>query len=144
MDCGMNCPIHLTDLFRRTAKTAVAHILIAFSGKFNYYHYKNFRIMEDTRFQQATPGTQEQKSKHSKRGFASMDPEQQRAISREGGKAAHQQGVAHKFTSEEARAAGKKGGEAVSKNREHMAAIGRKGGTNRGKKKSTVEENNQQ
>lgn len=101
--------------------------------------------MEDIRFQHATPvahaaeKNQDQKSKHSKRGFASMDPEQQRAISREGGKAAHQQGVAHKFTSEEARAAGKKGGEAVSKNREHMAAIGRKGGTNRGKKKNNAE-----
>ncbi|WP_291910699.1 KGG domain-containing protein [Chitinophaga sp. CB10] len=76
-----------------------------------------------------------EKPRHSKRGFASMDPEQQRAISREGGRAAHKQGVAHKFTSEEARAAGKKGGEAVSRNREHMAAIGRKGGTNRGKNK---------
>ncbi|NLR77724.1 KGG domain-containing protein [Chitinophaga eiseniae] len=106
--------------------------------------------MEDIRFQHATPVTHlqesnpEQKTKHSKRGFASMDPEQQRAISREGGRAAHQQGVAHKFTSDEARAAGKKGGEAVSKNREHMATIGRKGGTNRGKKKNSVESNNQQ
>lgn len=106
--------------------------------------------MEDIRYQHATPvhhapeKNPEQKSKHSKRGFASMDPEQQRAISREGGKAAHQQGVAHKFTSEEARAAGKKGGEAVSRNREHMAAIGRKGGTNRGKKKSSVENNDNQ
>ncbi|HVI43453.1 MAG TPA: KGG domain-containing protein [Chitinophaga sp.] len=86
--------------------------------------------------------SQTDKSKHSKRGFASMDPEQQRAISREGGRAAHQQGVAHKFTSEEARAAGKKGGEAVSRNREHMAAIGRKGGTNRGKKKNMANANN--
>ncbi|MCW3465480.1 KGG domain-containing protein [Chitinophaga nivalis] len=98
--------------------------------------------MEDIRYQQLAPSAdnldknQEEKPKHSKRGFASMDPEQQRAISREGGRAAHKQGVAHKFTSEEARAAGKKGGEAVSKNREHMAAIGRKGGTNRGKKKN--------
>lgn len=82
--------------------------------------------------------SQAERSRHSKRGFASMDPEQQRAISREGGKAAHRQGVAHKFTSEEARAAGKKGGEAVSRNREHMAAIGRKGGTNRGRKKNQV------
>ncbi|WP_212004228.1 KGG domain-containing protein [Chitinophaga sp. HK235] len=105
--------------------------------------------MEHIRYQQFAPGAENQektpgdKPKHSKRGFASMDPEQQRAISREGGRAAHQQGVAHKFTSEEARAAGKKGGEAVSRNREHMAAIGRKGGTNRGKKKNnaTPEEN---
>lgn len=39
----------------------------------------------------------------SSRGFASMDPEQQRAIAR-------------------------KGGEAISSNREHMSQIGRKGG----------------
>ena len=64
----------------------------------------------------------------SNRGFASMDPEQQRAIASKGGKAAHQQGVAHEFNSDEAREAGRKGGEAVSRDREHMAQIGRKGG----------------
>jgi general stress protein YciG len=42
----------------------------------------------------------------SKRGFASMDPEQQRAIAAEGGRAAHAKGTAHEFTSEEARRAG--------------------------------------
>ena len=40
-----------------------------------------------------------------------MDPEQQRRIAREGGKAAHRLGVAHEFNSEEARQAGRKGGE---------------------------------
>jgi len=64
----------------------------------------------------------------SNRGFASMDPEQQRAIASKGGKAAHQLGVAHEFNSEEAREAGRKGGEAGSRDREHMAMIGRKGG----------------
>lgn len=43
----------------------------------------------------------------SNRGFASMDPEKQRAIASEGGRAAHASGNAHEFTSEEARAAGK-------------------------------------
>jgi general stress protein YciG len=62
------------------------------------------------------------------RGFAAMDPEQQREIARRGGRAAHESGNAHEFTSEEAAEAGRKGGEAVSKNREHMAEIGRKGG----------------
>lgn len=62
------------------------------------------------------------------RGFASMDPEKQKEIARKGGRAAHEKGTAHEFTSEEARAAGKKGGEAVSKNREHMSMIGQKGG----------------
>ena len=48
----------------------------------------------------------------SSRGFASMDPEKQRAIAAEGGRAAHAQGVAHEFDSEEAREAGRKGGQA--------------------------------
>lgn len=62
------------------------------------------------------------------RGFAAMDPAQQREIARRGGRAAHESGNAHEFTSQEASEAGRKGGEAVSKNREHMAEIGRKGG----------------
>ncbi|SEN07195.1 Stress-induced acidophilic repeat motif-containing protein [Chitinophaga rupis] len=70
----------------------------------------------------------ERKTGKALRGFAAMDMEKQRAIASMGGRAAHQQGVAHEFSSEEARAAGRKGGEAVSQNREHMAAIGKKGG----------------
>src|SRR4249919_3697433 len=50
----------------------------------------------------------------SNRGFASMDPARQRAIAAEGGRAAHAQGVAHEFDSEEAREAGRKGGQARS------------------------------
>ena len=46
------------------------------------------------------------------RGFAAMDPKRQREIASEGGKAAHLSGNAHQFTSEEARAAGRKGGKA--------------------------------
>ena len=63
----------------------------------------------------------------SKRGFASMDEEKQKEIASKGGKAAHEKGTAHEFTSEEAREAGRKGGEAVSQDREHMAEIGREG-----------------
>jgi general stress protein YciG len=62
------------------------------------------------------------------RGFASMDAEKQREIARKGGRAAHEKGTAHEFTSDEARAAGRKGGERVSANREHMSRIGRLGG----------------
>ena len=62
------------------------------------------------------------------RGFASMDAERQREIARKGGRAAHEKGTAHQFTSEEAREAGRKGGERVSANRSHMAEIGRLGG----------------
>ncbi|WP_229496352.1 KGG domain-containing protein [Massilia polaris] len=66
-----------------------------------------------------------------KRGFAAMDENQQREIASKGGQAAHQKGTAHEFDSEEARRAGQKGGEVVSRNREHMADIGRKGGESR-------------
>lgn len=48
----------------------------------------------------------------SERGFAAMDEEKQREIARKGGKAAHEKGTAHTFTSEEAREAGRKGGQA--------------------------------
>src|SRR5215208_2560810 len=68
----------------------------------------------------------------SKRGFASMDASKQREIASKGGKAAHAKGTAHEFTSDEARVAGRKGGEAVSRDRAHMSAIGREGGHSRG------------
>lgn len=64
----------------------------------------------------------------SRRGFASMDAEKMKEIASKGGKAAHVAGTAHEFTTEEARAAGKKGGEAISRDREYMRALGRKGG----------------
>jgi len=64
----------------------------------------------------------------SRRGFAAMDEEQRRTIARMGGRAAHQEGTAHEFDSAEATEAGRKGGRAVSQDREHMAAIGRRGG----------------
>lgn len=68
----------------------------------------------------------------SKRGFASMDASKQKEIASKGGRAAHAKGTAHEFTSDEARVAGRKGGEAVSRDRAHMAAIGREGGHSRG------------
>src|SRR5438270_10605750 len=68
----------------------------------------------------------------SARGFASMDQSKQKEIASKGGRAAHAKGTAHEFDSGEARAAGRKGGMAVSRNREHMAAIGRRGGEARG------------
>lgn len=63
-----------------------------------------------------------------RRGFASMSESRQRAIARQGGQAAHREGTAHEFSTNEARQAGRKGGKAVSRNRAHMAEIGRKGG----------------
>jgi general stress protein YciG len=44
------------------------------------------------------------------RGFASMDRAKQREIASKGGKAAHQKGTAHEWTTDEARDAGRKGG----------------------------------
>jgi general stress protein YciG len=46
------------------------------------------------------------------RGFASMDPEKQREICRKGGLRAHAKGMAHEWTSDEARVAGRAGGKA--------------------------------
>ena len=45
------------------------------------------------------------------RGFASMASDKQREIASKGGRAAHLKGTAHEWTSEEARAAGRKGGQ---------------------------------
>jgi len=65
------------------------------------------------------------------RGFAAMDQKKQKEIARRGGLAAQALGTAHRFSPEEARQAGRKGGEAVSGNRQHMASIGRRGGVAR-------------
>jgi general stress protein YciG len=56
------------------------------------------------------------------RGFASMDRSKQKEIASKGGKAAHQKGTAHEWTSEEAREAGRKGGIAShQRRRERMS-----------------------
>ena len=73
-----------------------------------------------------------------KRGFGAMSAEKQRELARLGGRAAHAQGKAHEFTSEEARAAGAKGGLTVSRDAAHMAAIGRLGGLSRKRAKSAT------
>ena len=75
------------------------------------------------------------------RGFASMSSDKQREIARKGGRAAHERGTAHEFTPDEARAAGKKGGERVSTNRQHMAAIGRLGGRSSAGRRSALTQN---
>lgn len=74
-----------------------------------------------------------------RRGFASMDPERQREIARQGGRAAHRSGNAHQFDSEEAREAGRKGGEAVSQDRQHMARIGARGGEARSANRASTD-----
>lgn len=57
----------------------------------------------------------------SRRGFAAMSPERQREIASQGGRAAHEQGVAHQWNRDEAIAAGKKGGQASGSRRRTMA-----------------------
>ncbi len=57
-------------------------------------------------------GSGEPPRRKERRGFASMSPEKQREIASKGGRAAHTKGTAHEWTSEEARAAGRKGGRA--------------------------------
>ena len=67
------------------------------------------------------------------RGFASMDRNKQREIASKGGKAAHQKGTAHEWTSEEAREAGRKGGMASHRRKQEQlnqggGASGNQGG----------------
>jgi uncharacterized protein len=67
----------------------------------------------------------------SMRGFASMDKEKQRAIASKGGRAAHEKGTAHEFSSNEASMAAKKGherGTAHEFTPEEARIAGRKGG----------------
>ena len=62
------------------------------------------------------------------RGFASMDRAKQREIASKGGKAAHQKGTAHEWTSEEAREAGRKGGMASHRRKQQQQQPGETGG----------------
>ncbi len=72
---------------------------------------------------------EQQVSRKSKRGFASMSPEKVREIAAHGGRTAHEFGKAHTWNSTTAQAAGRKGGATVAKSREHMSAIGKMGGS---------------
>ena len=60
-----------------------------------------------------------------------MDRAKQREIASKGGKAAHQKGTAHEWTSEEARDAGRKGGLASHKRRREQMMTG--GGADEGR-----------
>lgn len=57
------------------------------------------------------------------RGFAAMNPDVQRRIASAGGKTAHANGTAHRFTTEEARAAGAKGGLMRAQRRQQNASL---------------------
>lgn len=64
-----------------------------------------------------------------KRGFAAMNPDERKRLASSGGKAAHAQGVAHEFTSDEAREAGRKGGLASHRRRRELEAAVTRGET---------------
>ncbi len=71
-------------------------------------------------FRAVAPGRRANVAKED-RGFASMDRAKQREIASKGGKAAHQKGSAHEWTSEEARDAGRKGGIASHQRRREQS-----------------------
>ncbi len=58
-----------------------------------------------------------------KRGFAAMSKDEQKRIASLGGRAAHASGNAHQFTSEEARAAGRKRAEKRQRDRAGLAGM---------------------
>ena len=68
----------------------------------------------------------------SRRGFASMTPEQRRELGSRGGRTAHERGTANRFTPETASAAGRvphEKGTAHKWTSEEAREAGRKGGT---------------
>ena len=71
---------------------------------------------------QDDPDEEDQVAKED-RGFASMERAKQREIASKGGKAAHQKGTAHEWTSEEARDAGRKGGIASHRRRREQLGV---------------------
>lgn len=80
----------------------------------------------------AEPAAQSPPKPKAHRGFAAMNREAHRLLASAGGKSAHAYGLAHRFTPEQAREAGRKGGAKTAEDRAHMAEIGRKGGIAKG------------
>ncbi len=101
-------------------------------------NYNTPQSAGETRPERGASAETSNQPKKSNRGFASMDREKQREIASKGGRAAHEKGTAHQFTSDEAREAGRKGGGTVSQDRQHMAEIGRIGGQARGRKQRAL------
>lgn len=64
--------------------------------------------MQDVSTTAITESTNPTSGQRRLRGFAAMSPEKKKEIASMGGRAAHACGRAHQFSSEEARAAGKK------------------------------------
>lgn len=73
------------------------------------------------------------------RGFAAMSPERVRELARKGGIAAHEQGTAHVFTEEEARAAGRLGGQTIARDKVRMRKLGQMGAAARRRQRREAE-----
>src|SRR4029077_11904358 len=121
---GRYCQLRTANCKRPGAAPTVAHFVKPFDSASRCQKSRSIQFGNRRRNPMANT---------SKRGFASMDANKQREIASKGGRAAHAKGTAHEFTSDEARVAGRKGGEAVSRDRAHMSAIGREGGHSRGR-----------
>ncbi len=105
------------------------------------FENRNSGTDQNNEMEQNVSRNEESNGRKSSRGFAAMSPERQKQIASEGGRAAHRLGVAHEWSSEEARMAGRKGGQIVSQNREHMSEIGRRGGQSSGGRRSKEQNN---
>jgi hypothetical protein len=82
---------------------------------------------------QGSPGAQgSQQSDTSNRGFASMDPDKQREIASEGGRAAHAAGTAHEFTPDDASKAGSMSHQGAGKQQSGSSTGGTQSGGNQG------------
>lgn len=77
------------------------------------------------------------------RGFAAMTPERLREVARSGGAAAKAAGSLHRFTAEQVARGGSAGGSIISRNREHMREIGRRGGLSKGRRTRPAVETDQ-
>ena len=104
------------------------------------------QTVESSEREQATrtdeAGRSESPSEHSPkrhRGFALLPTEIHRRWASLGGKAAQREKSGHRFTSEKAREAGKRGGATVAKDREYMRELGRRGGIARAKARRTAQ-----
>lgn len=64
----------------------------------------------EIKHQSSGPATHEGPRKKQRRGFAAMDPAKQKEIASKGGRASHEKGTGHEWSSESARVAGRKGG----------------------------------
>lgn len=80
--------------------------------------------------------------KKSRKGFASLTKERMSEIARKGGVQAHKNRRAHEWTSEEARASGKRGGKKILEDRgvDYFKELGRRGGLARARARRILKE----